>query len=225
MNQMTKKRSLFTVAAAFVLILSLTACSFSDFDAKRYVQGCLDALTKEKFDDYVEMTNSTKEEAQKEYDERMDKEISSMGISGISDEMEQKYRDLFKSIYGKCKYEVGEAVKNSDDSYTVPVTTYKLTVFEGCMTEMQAELTKWAEKVAKEGKQPSDSEITEKTMQILLDCINKNLEKDQYAEAVKVDVTVKKSTTDSNTYVIDDSDYEKVMNACVDMDKMTSTAE
>lgn len=225
MNRMTKKRNLFTMAVTFVLILSLTACSFSDFDAKRYVQGCLDALTKEKFDDYVEMTQSTKEEAQKEYDERMDKEISSMGISGMSDEMEQKYRDLFKTIYSKCKYEVGEAVKNSDDSFTVPVTTYKLTVFEGCMTEMQSQIAEWAEKIAKKGTQPSSDEITEKTMEILLDCTKKNLEKEQYAEAVKVDVTVKKSSTDSNTYIIDESDYEKVLNACIDTDKMTSAAQ
>ncbi len=226
MKQGMKK--ILTTVVALLVIVNLSGCAifdmFGDFDAQRYTQGCLDAAFKGEFDDYTATTGMTKEEAQKEYDERMDKEIQSMGVAGISDEMKQKYKDLFEDIYSKCKYEVGEAKKNSDDSFTVPVTTYKLKVFDGCMERIQTDITKWAEEIIASGaSQPSNDEVIDKTMNIMLDCINENLEKAEYGDATTVEITVKGNKDGSKTeYSISESDFEKIFNSCVDAEAMTA---
>ena len=49
------------------MVVSVTGCG-EKFDASRYVKGCLDASTKGVFEDYVAMTNTTEEQAKKEYE-------------------------------------------------------------------------------------------------------------------------------------------------------------
>lgn len=226
MKQRMKK--ILTTVVALLVIVNLSGCAllnmFGDFDAQRYTQGCLDAALKGEFDDYTATTGMTKEEAQKEYDERMEKDIQSMGITGISDEMKQKYKDLFAEIYGKCKYEVGEAKKNEDDSFTVPVTAYKLKAFDGCVERIQNDITEWAEEIAESGAtQPSNEEVIEKTMNILLECITENLEKLEYGDATTIEITVTGKKDGLKTeYSIADSDFTKILNACLDTEAMTA---
>ncbi len=225
MNYKTKKRNLVTIAVSLLLVFSLTACSLFEFDAKRYVQGTLDAVTKAKFDDYVEMTQSTEEEAKKEYDTAMQQQMATLGAANVSPEMQEKYLEFVKTAFAKFKYEVGDAVKNEDGSYTVPVTTYKLKVFEGCMDKLTEDITAWALEVAESGEEPSETEVADKTMQMMLDILNANLAKAEYGEAVKVDVAVRKDSADSNKYTIDEADSQKVMNACMDVEQMQGVAK
>lgn len=218
MNRVFKKRSFLTTVVTLLLVVCLTGCFSSDFDAKRYTQGCLDALTKAKFDDYTEMTTITKEEAQKQYDEHMDKELASLtGAVSLSADLQEQYLALFKDLYSKCKYEVGEAVKNSDESYTVTVTTYKMKAFEGAMESVM----KKVEELAKESKNISQDEVTEKTFQFLLDEVKGKLENVEYAEAQKIDISVTCNNS-TNTYTISESDYQKIVQACIDIDALSN---
>lgn len=218
MNRVLKKCSFPTTVVTLLLAVCLTGCFSSDFDAKRYTQGCLDALTKAKFDDYTEMTTISKEEAQKQYDEHMDKELASLtGSVSLSDDLQQQYLALFKDLYNKCKYEVGDAVKNSDESYTVTVTTYKMKAFEGVMQTVMAK----AEEEAKKSKNIDENELTEKTFRFLLDEVKGKLESIEYAEPEKVDISVTCNNS-TNTYTISESDYQKIVKGCIDIDALSN---
>lgn len=220
MKQRAKKRGVIAIALAFVICMSVTACG-ADFDAKRYVQGCLDALTKAKFDDYTAMANIKEEDAKKEYEQRMDKEVQAMtGSVNLSEELQQKYRELFKNMYSKCKYEVGDAVKNSSDSYTVPIKVSKMKIFEGVMKEAQEKAMQYVEEQQKKNpkKTPSTQEITEKSMEFLLDIMTKKLENVEYAEETNIDVAVNRDKSQGNVFVISEATYTQILNACMDVE-------
>lgn len=220
MRQRGMKRRVIAIALALVICMSVTACG-SDFDAKRYVQGCLDALTKAKFDDYTAMANIKEEDAQKEYDQRMDKELEAMtGSVNMSEELQQKYRELFKNIYSKCKYEVGDAVKNSSDSYTVPVKVSQMKIFEGVMNEAQKKATEYVKEQKKKKKTPSTEEITQKSMEFLLDIMTEKLENVEYGEETSIDVAVTRDKSQGNVFVVSEATYTQILTACIDINAM-----
>lgn len=104
----------------FVLSALLTGCG-TEFDASGYVRACLDANTHGEFDEYARLTNMTAEEIKKKnYDDRLDQEIAYLDTYKADDETKQKFRSLFEKMYNSFKYEVGDAVKNDDGSFTVP---------------------------------------------------------------------------------------------------------
>ena len=218
MNQRMKKIKVATMFMTLLAVISLTACKETvEFDAKRYVQGCLDSSTKEKYDDFVAMTNMKKEDAQMLYDERILKAVEIVGANKFGEELEKQYIEMYKSLFANHKYEVGEAVKNEDGSYTVPVTTYSLKVFEGTMESAKTELSTWIDKKQEAGKELTDDEITKKRLQITYDIIMKKLEKPEYGEAVKIDVAIVPKESESGTsYVMDANSFEEVLSSCVD---------
>jgi len=218
MNQRMKKIKVVTMLMTLFVVISLTACKETvDFDAKRYVQGCLDSSTKEKYDDFVAMTNMKKEDAQMVYDERILKAVEIVGANKFGEELEAQYIEMYKSIFANHKYEVGEAVKNEDGSYTVSVTTYSLKVFEGTMENAKAELSAWIDKKQGNGKQPTNDEVTKKRLEITYDIIMKKMEKPEYGEAVKIDVAVVPKESESGiAYAIDANSFEEVLASCLD---------
>ncbi|MCM1245886.1 MAG: hypothetical protein NC293_09625 [Roseburia sp.] len=224
MKQRRMKRAAVVTALVLVICMSVTACG-TDFDAKRYVQGCLDAMTKGKFDDYTAMANINAEEAQKQYDESMDQEMKAMmGSLSLSEELQQEYREMFKNLYAKCKYEVGEAVKNSSDSYTVPVKVYKMKIFEGIMQDAQKEATEYVNKQMKKNpdKVPSKEDVTKKTLEYLLELMTKKLENVEYGEETNIDVAVTRDKSQGNVFAIPDATYTQILNACMDAKKASS---
>lgn len=215
---MRKRRSR-CVCMAFILAASmmfvLTGCGKS-FDASRYVKGCLDASTKGIFTDYCDTTNSTEEEVKKEYETRMNTELESMtGSITMTDEMRQRYLSIYKQIYSKCKYEVGEAKEGKDHSYTVPVKICRLNIFKSVLDETQQRLQQKVEEMI-QNKQPTS---TEQTMQLYVDILagvfEEKLQNAEYGaeETVTVSVVVNSA---SDEYKIADEDVVKLFAALDD---------
>lgn len=215
---MRKRRSGY-VCAAFILAASmmfaLTGCRKS-FDASRYVKGCLDASTKGIFTDYCDTTNSTEEEVKKEYETRMNTELESMtGSITMTDEMRQRYLGIYKQIYSKCKYEVGEAKEGKDQSYTVPVKICRLNIFKSVLDETQQRLQQKVEEMI-QNKQPTS---TEQTMQLYVDILagvfEEKLQNAEYGaeETITVSVVV---NSESDEYKIADEDVVKLFAALDD---------
>lgn len=215
---MRKRRSGY-VCVAFILaasmIFALTGCGKS-FDASRYVKGCLDASTKGIFTDYCDTTNSTEEEVKKEYETRMNTELESMtGSITMTDEMRQRYLGIYKQIYSKCKYEVGEAKEGKDQSYTVPVKICRLNIFKSVLDETQHRLQQKVEEMI-QNKQPTS---TEQTMQLYVDILagvfEEKLQNAEYGaeETITVSVVV---NSESDEYKIADEDVVKLFAALDD---------
>ncbi|MBR1865389.1 MAG: hypothetical protein IJ801_02665 [Lachnospiraceae bacterium] len=208
----TKLLFLMTLMASFVL----TACG-QQFDASRYVKACLDANTHGEFADYVELTNISEEDAAKQYNDLLDDEVSYLDDYNIDADTKQKFRDLFENMYKNFKYEVGEATKNDDNSYSVPVTTYKMQIFGDISADMETYITNYYQEQMDAGNTPSTDEAYAVVVDYLYDYISKNMENITYADPVTTTVTV--APTD-NVYSISDSELQDLLSSMLDFENL-----
>lgn len=223
MKFQTKKHFVVIPLIAIVMVFSLTACS-SDFDASRYTKGCLDALTKASFADYVEMTNTTEEQAKADYEKRIETELSTLTATfPMSDEMKTTYSQLFKDIYAKCKYEVGEAVKNDDGSYTVPVTVSQMKIFQDAVADTTAKVEDYVEENPDVAASSTD-EIMEIYATYLAEVMRDRVDNAEYADPQSVSISVSPSAEDSNVFSISETDFQKLYNAMLDIDEASDTS-
>ena len=221
-------RRFVAVILVFCCTITMSACSlsditkiFSDFDASAYTQAFLDAISKNEFSKYAEITNSTEDEAKKEYESLLDNSVSSLLASiTVSDETKQKVRDMFHTIYSKWNYSVGEAVKNDDKSFTVPVTVKKLTVFKGVLKETVSRF----EKRTKESKDMNDSAYYDLYYQTFIELVNETLAKNEYGEETVIQVSVTPTTSNSNVYEIKAESITALYNATMDMEVLQEEA-
>ena len=191
----------------------LTGCT--DFDASRYVQSCLDASFHGEFDAYMEMTNSTEEAARSAYDNLIQSEIDALGDQyTVSDEQKEKFRGLFIDMYKACKYETGEAVKNDDDSFTVPVTCYKLTVFSGLNDAMD----QYAADYYNQHSDASTEELYAAVLDFMYDYMNEKISTPEYGEPATTNVTVSLSSTSPKTYTLDTDDLQNLVYELLDIE-------
>ena len=212
----------------FCCVVTLSACSlsditkiFSDFDASAYTQAFLDAITKNEFTAYAEITNSTEDEAKKEYESLLDSSVTSLLSSiTVSDETRQKIREMFHTIYSKLECKVGEATKNDDKSFTVPVTVKKLTVFKGVLKETINRF----ENRSKESKSMADSAYYDLYYQTFMELVNETLAKNEYGEETVVQVKVSPTASNSNVYEIQAESITALYNATMDMDALQQDA-
>lgn len=207
-----KKLSIFLLFT-FVVGCMLTGCT--EFDASRYVQSCLDASFHGEFETYMEMTNSSEADARASYDQLIQTEVNALeqGFT-ISDEQKEKFKALFIDMYKACKYEVGEATKNDDKSFTVPVTTYKLTVFDG----MDAAADDFATSYYDEHSDASVDEIYAAILDFMYDYISEKVANPEYGDAVTTNVSVPLTSTNPKIYTLDTNDLQNLVYELLDVE-------
>lgn len=213
-------KKMLALMLAMVTTLSLTGCSlFSQFDAAGYTQAVLDAATKAEFDKYIELTNSTEEDAQAEYDDVLESFLAEFESVSISDELLAKYKQLFIDLLAKTKYSVGEAEKDGD-SFLVPLTIEPLVIYEGFDAEVEEATAAFQEELMAEynetGEIPSDEEIYERSFQIVYDIMAARLAASTYGEPQTITITVSQDA--NGLWGISDSDYEAMVELLVDQD-------
>ncbi len=204
MKAIRKRNVLLTMAVVMVLTM-LAGCGMKPDDAKAYVQATLDAGYKADFDEYAKITDSTKEEAQKLFDNNIDTVTNSLRFSalGATEETTEKYRELLKEIFAKAKYTVGEA-KEKEGGFEVEVKAEPMQIFSGVQDEL---LTKLQEEVAKSG-QSKEDEINQLAIDMLYDLLNEKLGSVTYGEPQSITVHVTKDS--SNVWNITESDLQAV---------------
>lgn len=210
-----------TMLLTFVLILSfvLTGCT-PNFDASGYVKACLDANTHGEFAAYAKITNKSEEEIAKMYNDVIDSEVAYLKEYNLSEEKTAEFRELFVKLYDSFKYEVGEAVKNEDGSYTVPVTTYKLLVFKTFIEDGQTYLLDYCKQQGDAGKTLTEKDLYPVIADYLFDYLNKNLETPEYAEPVTANVKVSPMKENSKIYSVDTAELQKLLESMYDMESI-----
>ncbi len=207
----------------FLLFLAvsfaLTGCG-QNFDASRYVQACLDANTHGEFNDYAEITKISVEDARKQYDNLLDQEIAAFDEYNLSNEKKEKFRTLFEKMYKSFKYEVGEATKKKDGSYSVPVTTYKMLAFQNLAEDMTTFIMDYYQDAIAAGKSPSENEAFEVATDFMYDYITKNIDNPEYEEAVTTTVTVAKTDNNSNIYTLTNDELNNLLNTMFDFENI-----
>lgn len=212
------KRAMAVLLVVSVMVLS--GCSaFQKFDAAGYTKACLDASYKGEFDEYIKLTKSTKEEAEKEYNKNLELTMNQLTSAGISDESTEKYKDLYVEIFKKLKYDVKEAKENEDKNFTVQVEVQPAKIFDGVMEAAQTEMEEFVTSKMESGEMPSEEEIMEQTFVILHDKMSENLENLTYGEKQTIEISVTKDS--NNVYSISDEDLLKIDEAMYDKSGLT----
>lgn len=212
----TKKLSILFLFTCMLACFT-TGCSFN-FDASGYVQACLDANAHGEFTAYAEITGTTVEEVEQLYNNMLNQEISYLDAYNISDAKKAEFRELFVTLYKNFKYEVGEAVKNDDGSYSVPVTTYKLMVFNDIMSEGETYMTDYVQQEMDAGRTPTEDEIYAVAVDYMYDTISKNLESLEYADPVTTNISVAPTTSNSKVYSMDQTELQNLLESMIDLE-------
>lgn len=213
----TKRKNYALLTFTLLLSICLTGCLIKDFDASRYVQACLDASFHGEVDTYMEMTNSTKEQATSAYNQLIQSEVDVLEQGGypLTDEQKEKFKALFIDMYNKCKYEVGEATKNDDNSFSVAVTTYQLGVFAGA----DDAIMDFAKDYASKNESATQEEVYSAVIDYMYDFMSEKIANPQYAQPVTKQVSVPLSSTNPKVYTISQTDLEGLVYDLLDIQK------
>lgn len=211
-----KKRSILAVLLAMIMCV-MGACG-EKFDSKAYVKSCLDAQFKGEYDEYIKITESKKEEAEKLYTDGLDTLMSSYSVLPISDEMNKKLRDAYADMLKAANYTVKEEKKDGDNiTVTVGIKPMKcFENYEADLKKLQDEFTADIQKKVNAGeKVPSESELMEQMAGIVCDDLIERVKTTEYGEEQIIEVKVKKDK--DNVYTVDENDLAKVAEAAVQM--------
>ena len=198
------RQGILTLVLLLLLAAMLAGCGggMTAEDAKEYVQAVLDASYKGEFDSYMELTDSTEEEARSMYEGNVDATMATVGFEemGISEDMQADYRQLFLDLAKQAKYSLGEATE-IENGYEIEVT---IEPFIG-MNDLENELTNiLMQDLAAAAEIPTEEELNQMTMQTLYDLLSEKVASPEYGEAQTMTVRV---TVDSdNVYSIPEED-------------------
>lgn len=135
------------VIGLLAVLCLLGGCAPTEFDASRYVQGILDSTYLERYDDYIELTGVTAEQAKDEFLQGLDAEadvfLQYYGIESVSQPVRDELISMYREIYQKSKYTVGEAQKTGE-GYRVEVTISPIDIFSISGSAVDAKINELA---------------------------------------------------------------------------------
>lgn len=204
-------------AAAVILIISImiTSCG-PKLDAKAYLQAMLDLSYKGDSAKYVEMELGTAEDAALVFERGIDAEMAYFeNRLNMSDGLKNDFRELFKEMYSKAKYTVGDAKKQEDGSYTVEILYERMKLFEQAIALYDKNVEALPEKWAGFEESPSQDEMLEDMAEVLRDALRTSIENVEYDKPGTL--TIKISLVD-NVYTPDTTDVAELEKALFDAD-------
>lgn len=216
----SKVKILLTTGLLAAAMLLAVACGKS-FDASGYVKSFMDMLTKGEVEDYMKFTGQSQEEAKKDYNAMTEAMMEAVGGAGVSQEVQERFKDVYVKILAKSKYTVKDAVKNDDGGYTVDVEIEPVTgLYDGLSEELQTEAAEYAAGLMSSGGEIDQTAITDWVFNLMLDKMEDRMDSLSYGDPRTITVEIEK---DSNTYKIKDEEEigEKIGMALID----TSTLE
>lgn len=209
-------KKLFTIVAAILAIAGvLTGCG-ADFDASGYVKACLDANVHGEYAAYAEITKTEESVIQSQHDAVIEQEMAMLDVFNIDDATKDKFRELFLTVYDSCKYEVGEAAKNDDGTFTVPVTVYKLKAFGNLAEDAQVYVQDYYEQEMEAGNDPSQDELYAKIVDYMYEKLSENVKKLEYGDPEVRNVKVEPTASNSRVYQIETNELQDLMYALTD---------
>ena len=215
MNNTVKKKIM--LGFSLICIMCFAAgCAFFGFDASKYIKSCLDANMHGEFEEYANITNSSVADVEKLYNDFLDTDLSFLKQYNADAEQETRFRELFISLYKNTKYEVGEATKEDDGSYTVPVTIYKMIIFKNVMATLEDDITSWVNSQVSSGKTPSNDEIYAYVLDYMYDKLAAEVDNPTYDEPTTTNVKVVRNS--DNAYYIEQQELQSLLESLIDLE-------
>lgn len=203
------------ITAALTLAMCmglLCGCGNHGFDAVAYVKGGLDALyLGEVSDEYLELVVDSREDCLAMYEENMLNEARNFGkmfYVDVNNEPEEALVQLYKDIFARSKYEVGEATEENG-GYTVEVTVYPIDLFRTSYEALDMYDREFTQRFADgEFEGIAGSDIEKDYLQGMIDILRSGLEGCGYLDAVSV--TLHLTDDGDGVYTITDDDYAEL---------------
>ncbi len=197
------KKHILSIILAVVMIFT-SGCGMKPEEATAYTQAILDASYLGKFDEYIEQTKSTEEDAKQMYERNINLSMESMGFDeDISEEIVESYRQVLIDLVKQAKYKVSGAKEMEDvkNGYEVTVFVEPFVGFESLEDDLSEALFA---KIDKMDKIPSDEKINKMTYEIMCDLMAESVANPIYGDAVEVKVHV--VPDEDNIYHIPEKD-------------------
>lgn len=221
----SKRIAALTLAAA--LALGTSACGgksagISKFDAKAYVEGLLRETYLGEFDpEYLELVGIDEDEAQQSYETGISNEVSFFinlyEIEYPDEELYEELTELYKEIYSHAKFEVTDAVKMDDGSFSVQVTVEPIDIVQLADTDWDKTISAFYEDYPMETQYAMTTEeyqeMDREYAQIILDLYKDKLDEIGNMTARTVLVSVAK---EGGSYTISHDDFAKLDELIID---------
>lgn len=205
---MNKRKGIVAVLLLSMVLALLGGCG-KKFDASGYTKAVLDVCYKNETEQYIKLTNSTKEEAEAVFTDNMDSLMEGFSELNLSEDLEGKYKEFFEDIAKGVKYSVGEAVEDKEGNFTVEVTVEPITNLKDTYDEFMAQSEEYSVQVSNDvmngGEIPSEEDMMNHVFEIYYNILRESLDAGvNYGEAQTITMHVNKG--DDNVYEIPEAD-------------------
>ena len=218
----TRLRSLSALLLALGMVLCLSACGGSDFDAAKYVDATMKLFTTGDATELKTFEGKAVIVDEKEFKQELEQTLNSIaGSAGatLPESIKPKAEEALKSMMGNISDTVGEATKlteGSAEGYEVPLTIKPLKL------NMQDEMTKALEglrdELTEEDLQDSEA-VYGKVYEKMFDVMGKVMDKKEYGEEKTFQVPVTKNK--DGLYTIDGDTITQAIQASYTTDLMS----
>lgn len=215
-------------AAVIMAMACMMFGGCSRFDAGVYTQAVLDAAYKNQTESYIELTETTKEDAEAFFLKRLNATMEEFKSEKLSAELEGNYKSLFEQVMKQVKYTVGESQKEEDDSYTVNVSVEPVMLFDDTYQSFQKKAEEYAasvtERVMNGEEMPTDEEIQEEVYKLYYEILKAELDAGvKYGDAREL--TLRITRTEDGNYEINSKDLHMLEENLISRKVITEDAE
>lgn len=204
-----KKAAAVAAGAGLAAVLFLSGCEakYTPEDAMAYVECVLDASYRGELDKYVELTDSTMEEARNMYQQNIDNVMEGTGIEslGLPEELKEQYREMAPELLALAKYEVTGA-EEEENGFAVQVSIEPFSGYQDLEDELVSALEEEASGMTE---MPDDAAINEMVYRNMFEILRDELKDPAYNEPQEYTIHV---TEDDNHM------YEVSEQELIDMD-------
>lgn len=221
MKKILPSSKLLILLAGISLLGLLSGCT--SFDASRYVQGLLNTMYRDDHRISLELDLASEQEAEEHYQSFLNTQLDTVlqELTGlhVSEEQREAFTDAFEQIHDSVKFTVGEAKKQKDDSYLVPVSCEKMHIIAPALasyqTKIEEQLQSWTEDAIAGDPVPSQEEMTNQLILLLAECLQKSCGSAAYDPAETINVRVYEK---NDVYTVSEEDLQTISMALLDMD-------
>jgi hypothetical protein len=213
MKRGLKHLSLIVIMMVFAVVM-LSSCGPKKpepGEAQAYVKAVIDLMCTGDYDHSVELADIEEGKESETRDALIDQMVKEFSSEAkLSDEVTDSFKAFMVQALEKTKYTIGEAAATEDGGYDVTVSIEPLQIFTGIDEELEKALE---DKVASEPDKimaMSEEEQTNYVMGMVLELLNKRLEKPKYDPAEEVVVHYGPMEGQKNVYGCEESEGEKL---------------
>jgi len=200
-----------------VVAVSLTGCS-GTFDASAFIEGNLDSLYLGTVsEEFLAIVSDTEESLKQIHETTLQVEAEyffkffDIVEDFIPPDMKGEVIDMYRLIFSKAKYDVGEATQTGDD-YLVTVTIYPLDIIQIVLEDFDDFLTAW---YARQELEVIDDLSVEDFETLwareVIDLVRGKLGSIGHLEPETISVRIESQSTDgSNYYTISEDDMRRI---------------